>query len=83
MERLAVKSLTLRSIRGHDVLIDTTYDLDQCLISVANITRNLKGHTLRRSVEEVIWSCIGSILKGNVLDWIQMERESLIKHYWD
>ena len=38
------------------------------LIQVANITGNLMGNTLRRSVEEVIWSWIRSKLKGNV--WI-------------
>ena len=35
---------------------------------MANITENLMGHKLRKSVEEVIWSWIGSKLKGNV--WI-------------
>ena len=27
MEGFAIKPLTLRSIRGHDVLLDTVYDL--------------------------------------------------------
>ena len=45
---------------------------------MANITGKLIGHTLRRSVEEVIWSWIGSKLREKVLDWIQMERKSLI-----
>ena len=45
---------------------------------MANITGNLMGHTLRRSVEEVIWTWIGSKFKEMVLDWIEMEGESFI-----
>ena len=42
---------------------------------MANITENIMGHTLRKSVEEVIWSWIGFKLKERVLDLIQNEEE--------
>ena len=49
MEGFAVRPVTLWSIRGHDVLLDTAHDLlDQWLNQVANITGTLMGHTLRR-----------------------------------
>ena len=49
MEGFAVRLLTLQSIGGHDVLLDTTHDLfDSMVESIANITGNLMGHTLRR-----------------------------------
>ena len=43
---------------------------------MANIIGNLMGHTLGRSVEELIWSWIRSKLKEMVLDLIENKRES-------
>ena len=79
MERFAVKPLTLLLIGAHDVLLDNAHNLLESMVDSSdqhNWKPNRSQHTtLRRSVEEVIWFWIKSKLKGNVLDWIQMERE--------
>ena len=50
MEGLTIKLLTLKSIGGHDVLIDTTHDLlDSMVESSGQYKREPMGHTLRRS----------------------------------
>ena len=52
MEGYAVKPLILRSIGGHDVLLDAAYDLlDSIVESSGQHNRNLMGHALRR-----VWS---------------------------
>ena len=52
MKGYAAKPLTLRSIGGHDVLLDASHDLlDSIVESSGQHNRNLRGHTLRR-----VWS---------------------------
>ena len=48
MEGYAVRPLTLRSIEGHDVLLDAAHDLLNSIVeSSGQYNRNLMGHTLR------------------------------------
>ena len=48
-EGYAVRPLTLWSIGGHDVLLDTNLDLPNSIVeSSGQHNRNLMGHTLRR-----------------------------------
>ena len=48
MEGYAVRPLTLRSIGGHDVLLDSTHDLlDSIVESSSQHNQNLMGHKLR------------------------------------
>ena len=52
MEGYVVRPLTLRSIGGHDVLLDAAHDLlDSIVESSGQHNRNLMGHTLRS-----VWS---------------------------
>ena len=49
MGRYGVRPLTLQSIGGHDVLLDTNLDLLNSMVeSSGQHNRNLMGHTLRR-----------------------------------
>ena len=48
MEGYAVRPLSLRSIGGHDVLLDATLDLfDSIVESSGQHNQNLMGHILR------------------------------------
>ena len=64
MEGFVVRPLTLRSIGGHDVLLNNAHDL-------------LGFKNYGRSVEEIIWSWIGSKSKEIVLDWIHNDGENI------
>ena len=49
MEGLEVILLILRSIMGHDVLLDASYDLLNSIVELSGRHNwNLMGHTLRR-----------------------------------
>ena len=49
MEGYAVRPLTLRSIEGHDVLLDVAHDLLNSIVeSSGQHNRNLMGHTRTR-----------------------------------
>ena len=52
MEGYAVRPLTLRSIRGHDVLLDAAHDLLDLIVELSGQHNwDLMGHTLRS-----VWS---------------------------